>query len=61
MLACVDAGDDGVDDACGAVDDVEGRVEAVVGLFAGSDLDGVFVCDPAGPVSTLFRSSKLAH
>src|SRR5262245_38823305 len=48
VLAGIDAGDDGIDDACGAVDDVERRMEAMFGGLARGDLDRIFVGDPAG-------------
>lgn len=48
MFAGVDAGDDGVEDAGGPIDDVERRVEALFGGFAGGDGGGIFVGDPAG-------------
>jgi hypothetical protein len=48
VLAGVEAGDDGVDDARGAVDDVERRMEAVLGGLARGDLGGILVGHPAG-------------
>ena len=48
MLAGVEPGDDGIDDAGGAVDDVERRVEPVLGGLALGDVDGVLVAHPAG-------------
>src|SRR3546814_13463935 len=48
VLAGVGAGDDRVDDAGGSVDDVERRVEPVLGLLLLGDVDRVLVADPAG-------------
>ena len=48
MDAGFEAGDDGVEDAGGAIDDVERRMEVLFDGFACGDFDGVFVGDPAG-------------
>ena len=48
MFAGVEAGDDGIDDAGGAVNDVERRIEAVVFGCARGDVGGVFVGNPPG-------------
>jgi hypothetical protein len=52
VLAGVEAVDDRVDDARGAVDDVERRMEAVLGRLARRDLAGS--SSVTQPVSTLF-------
>lgn len=48
MFTGVVAGDDGIDDPGGAVDNIERRMKPVFLLFACGDLDGVFIGDPAG-------------
>src|SRR5690606_40123254 len=48
VLAGVEAVDDRVDDARGAVDDVERRVEAFLDHLARGDLGGILVGHPAG-------------
>ncbi len=48
VLAAVEPADDRIDDAGGAVDDVERRVEAVLGGLALGDVERVLVADPTG-------------
>ena len=44
----IDSGNDGIEDAGGSVDDIEGGMEALFDGLAGGDFVGVFVGDPAG-------------
>lgn len=48
MATGVEAVDDGIGDAGGAVDDVEGGMELMFAGLALGDVEGVFVGDPAG-------------
>ena len=52
MLAGVEAGDDRVDDARGAVDDVQRWVEALLDYLARGEIGWILIGDQ--PVSTLF-------
>src|SRR5262245_15342632 len=48
VVVGVEAGEGGIADAGGAVDDVEGRGEAVHRYLHGGEGGGIFVGDPAG-------------
>src|SRR4051794_17706198 len=63
VLAGVEPGDDRIHDACRTVDDVERRVETMLGLLPVGDVERVFVADPSGvdavhvnPVGVVLRS-----